>query len=754
MRDSSGTDKIPQNRRGPQFGRWCAALGWWIAFLTGDGRLQATGMASSYDPAWESWLKRSFVEGREYFVLRSGRAKMMVQSDRSDPTPAFLYLLFDAQNNRQTGRKERAYNFDSGVGFVRSGLEVVLGGHAFTAWGHQTRTQWVWWDGVPAVEARWWAGGIQVTERIVALEGEGCFLRSVDVTSINLGGPETVDLRFFLPSTGQVVDPRTVARRLPGGERLWLQILEGSGVLRSLDDRTEMTAISLQPGETATVRSLIGLSFEANTTVLQGAPVLEQATRTQAPEFLTAALARTRQRWMKACRVQTEHEVVADLFDRARVGLPSMVAETGVMDAGLFEYGAQWVRDTSNTVVGLLHTGHFELARNALAHVLTALVSAEGNTMIAGRFEDPDREQFDQMGELMLALKAYRDWTGDASLLHEHREKLVALVERPLRPIFRGDEGLVHNCREFWERTLDDGYELAYQAYVIAGLRAAADLSTDLAVEDRAPFWRTEADRMEEAVLRHPRFALVDQGRLIKRRTRAGDRAITVRFPASATDVPLKTERVNLLEPDSSTMLPLLLGVVPPDSALGRATVEAMEGLWEARWWGGGYERYHSSGQCDQPGPWTFASAFILRAQHDAGRFDRSRRTLNWLHTVPGGRTGAWFEEIPIARSQAPTAGILPWTSAEVGVFVVRHWLGVRFEGRRLVFQPAPFPGDPPCKADLRFRGERIHLEISGSGSISGATVDGQVLAPDSDGRLRLPEDWAGGHVRILLRPN
>jgi hypothetical protein len=751
MRDSSGTDKIPQNRRGPPFGRWCAVLGWWIACLAGDGRLQAAGMASSYDPAWESWLKRSFVEGREYFVLRSGRTKMMVQSDRSDPTPAFLYLLFDAQNNRQTGRKERAYNFESGVGFVRSGLEVVLGGHAFTAWGHQTRTQWVWWDGVPAVEARWWAGGIQVTERIVALEGEGCFLRSVDVTPINLGGPETVDLRFLLPSTGQSEDRRTVARRLPGGERLWLQILDGPGDVRTREDRAEVTAIPLQPGETATVQSLVGLDFGASTTAARSGPAAERTVRTSAPEFLDAALARTRQRWRMSSRLQTDDRVVADLFDRVRVGLPSMVAETGVMDAGMFEYGAQWVRDTSNTAMGLLHTGHFELARQALSHVLTFMVSAEGNTMIAGRFEDPDREQFDQMGELLLALKAHRDWTGDASLLREHREKLVSLVERPLRAAFRGEGGLVHNRREFWERTLEDGYELAYQAYVIAGLRAAADLGTELSAAERAPFWRAEADRMEEAVLRHPRLALVDQGRLIKRRTLTGERAITVQFPASAADVPLKTERVNLLEPDSSTMLPLLLGVVAPDSRLGRATVDAMEGLWEARWWDGGYERYHSSGQCDQPGPWTFASGFILRAQHDAGFLDRSRRTLSWLHAVPGGRTGAWFEEIPIARSQAPTAGILPWSSAEIGVFVVRHLLGVRFEGRDLIVKPAPFPGQPPCVADLRFRDQWIHLVVSGSGAIASASLDGRDVSVESGGGVRLPEGWSGGTLRIVL---
>ncbi|MBL9203966.1 MAG: hypothetical protein JNN01_02675 [Opitutaceae bacterium] len=709
-----------------------------FGFVLGADPAEAAGGSTRWETGLESWLKQSFVEGREYFVLRSGRAKMIVQADRSDLAPSFLYLLFDAQNNRQTGRKERAFHFDHGNGFVRSGLEVVLGGHVFTAWGHQTRTRWCWWQGVPVVEAQWWAGGVLVTERIAALADDGVLLRQVELKSVNLGGAEALSVRLHLPAAGRVENGQEVATALDDGGTLWLRVLSTQGRLRPRVDGIDVEAIPLGPGETATIESWVGLDF---------------GVRPPDRRIRAEALEQTQLQWKRSSQVTTDDTVVAELFDRVRIGLPAMVADNGVMDAGMFEYGAQWVRDTSNTVMGLVHTGHFELARSALAHVLTAMVNPEGNTMIAGRFEDPDREQFDQMGELLLALKAYCDWAGDETLVHEHREKLVNLIERPLRAAYRGQGGMVHNRREFWERTLEDGYELAYQAYLISGLRAAASLSQALGVPERADGWRAEADGLEETVLRHPRFGLVDQGRLIKRRTLTGERVRTVQFPASASDVPLKAERVNLLEPDSSTMLPLLLGIVPPESALGRATLAAMEELWSARWWGGGYERYHSSGQCDQPGPWTFASGFILRAQHDAGLFERSRRTLRWLHEVPGGRTGAWFEEVPIVRSQAPTAGILPWTSAEVGVFVVRHLLGLRFESGRLSIKPALFPGQPPCRADLRFRDGRIHLYVSGSGSITTASLDGRAMVPDPDGRLRLPEGWPGGDVRIDLQP-
>ena len=43
-------------------------------------------------------------------------------------------------------------------------------------------------------------------------------------------------------------------------------------------------------------------------------------------------------------------------------------------------------------------------------------------------FDPPDLEQFDQMGELMHILKAYRDWTGDDSILRQNRERLIAMI--------------------------------------------------------------------------------------------------------------------------------------------------------------------------------------------------------------------------------------------------------------------------------------------------------------------------------------
>src|SRR5208282_3248939 len=140
--------------------------------------------------------KRSFFYGREYFVLRSGRAKMIVQADRVDLGPAFTFILVDATNPSQTHRKDMAFNFAPPGGFTSSALQVVLGGYPFTALGNRTEARWVDLDEIPAVEAVWWAGGIRVTERIKALGNKGAFQRSIQLEGADLVGPEHVELRL------------------------------------------------------------------------------------------------------------------------------------------------------------------------------------------------------------------------------------------------------------------------------------------------------------------------------------------------------------------------------------------------------------------------------------------------------------------------------------------------------------------------------------------------------------------------------
>ena len=114
------------------------------AYLLSLAMLAAAGIAAAEETNSLLDLNNAaFFYGREYFILRSGRAQMLLQADRADLGPAFTWMLFDAQDAKQSARKERAFNFVPKEGFGSSALEVVLGGFPFTALGHRTDTRWV-----------------------------------------------------------------------------------------------------------------------------------------------------------------------------------------------------------------------------------------------------------------------------------------------------------------------------------------------------------------------------------------------------------------------------------------------------------------------------------------------------------------------------------------------------------------------------------------------------------------------------------
>ena len=574
-------------------------------------------LAAATDPGLLALQERSFVYGREYFVLRSGRAQMIVQADQVDLGPAVMYMLFDAGDTHQSSAKNKAFNFVKGQGLGSSATEVVLGGFPFTALGYETRTRWTTLEGIPAVEAVWWAGGVRVTEHILALDQSGQFLHRIALTSVNLGGPEDISLRLSLPA-GSFATANGWLIRSNAQCQMALASASKVAARASIEQGAlEIGPLHLVPGQTVSIDTMLLARIPSGQTAREGAAAAALPASPVPPETqgmpvvnLADSIAATGKTWAMTSSLRTTDATVQELFDKARFGLAGMVADAGVMDAGIFKYGTQWVRDSSNSMLGLVYAGHFELARRGLAHVLQSMVTEQGVTMIAGKFADPDLEQFDQMGELLHALRGYRDWTGDDSLIRENREKLLAMVERPLLPEFRDRTGMVHNRREFWERSFDDAHEISYQTYVILGLRDAASLAGPLGAEDRVSRWREEANRIQKAMLNTDGTGLIEDGHLIKRRNTNGQAARLIRFPVVTrpADVPMKTERANLADPDAATALPIALGLVPPGSALARNTLDELEKLRDGRWFGGGYERYHSSGECDTPGPWPFAS--------------------------------------------------------------------------------------------------------------------------------------------------
>lgn len=685
--------------------------------------------------------KRSLFDGREYFVLRSGRAKIIVQADRVDLGPAFTFILVDAANPSQTHRKEMAFNFAPPGGFTSSALQVVLGGFPFTALGNRTETRWVDVDGIPAVEAVWWAGGIRVTERIKALGNKGTFQRSIQLEGADIVGQENVELRLSVPRGTLRGEGSILLQQGEGFQSCLVSLGKGPASADEAKSQLMIGPIAVAPHARVTVETALLVEIPPR----PADEILGRA-RTLQISGIQKEQEQTKQAWAATSVLATGDKTIQEIYDKARIGFPGMVFDDGTMDAGIFWYGNQWVRDSSNTALGAVHAGMFEVAHNILQKILTIMINKEGGTMVASSFDKPDMEELDQMGVLLHALKAYVDWTGDDSLVREHRAALLSMIERPLQPQFRDGTGMVHDRREYWERHFDDGYELVYQAYVALGLRDAAEMAPALGAEAQAGRWKQEADRIVHAVLSDPTHSLVVDGHLTKRRNVTGE--VVVSLPSWShfePDIPSLTETYHRLNPDTEVALPIALGLVAPRSSIALKTLDSLEPIWNARWSDGGYGRYNASSEPGTPGSWPLATCFVLRAQHDAGLYERSRRSLEWLNTVQGGGTGAWFEEIPSLRSH--DSALIPWVSGEITLFVIYHWLGVRFEGGRVILRPNLYPGSPSATANLRFRKGRLHLQIDGSGPVKTARVNGAIVKPNTDGSLTLPASFTEGTV-------
>jgi hypothetical protein len=690
--------------------------------------------------------KWSFFYGRHYFILRSGWATMVLQADHADIGPALTYLLFNSEVPSQSRTKAGAFNFDQKEGATASALQVEVGGYLFFALGRRTETRWINEGGIPNVEAVWWAGGIKVIERFSPLPTGGLFERVIRLEGAGVMGKQPATLRLSLPA-GSFAGQGSVL--VWSGEKSQLGLIVHGNVPVESDVVGGYIAVgplNIDPGATVEVRT----NLLVQTPVRTVSEMVDRA-NTLASAADATELQTLRQAWAETSQVKTKDRTIQDLYDHARYSLSGMIADDGSMDAGIFEYGAQWARDTSNSALGAVHAGLFELARAALDTVLTRMVSVEGRTMVASHFDPPELEELDQMGEIIHALKSYRDWTGDESLIQEHQTKLLNLIERPLSPQFRDATGMVHDRREYWERSLEDAYELAYQTYLIQGLRDAVDMAPAFGAQTHADRWSKLADETLHGLLHHPTMALVDHGHLIKRRNLTG--RIADAIPTSSVGLPgapLCTESYHRLMPDSSMALPIALGIINPSSSVARNTLELLEKLWNTRWSDGGYDRYNTSSQMDQPGPWPFASCFILRAQHDSRLYKGSRQTLEWLNGVQGAKSGCWFEEIPSTRSQEPQAGLIPWTCGEVILFVIRHWLGVQFREGKMIIRPNLYPGSTRVSADLRFRKGNLHLEISGSGPVKYALVNRRKVSPSANGSVDLPPGFSSGTVEIF----
>ena len=420
--------------------------------------------------------------------------------------------------------------------------------------------------------------------------------------------------------------------------------------------------------------------------------------------------------WSETARLSFGDPLLDGFFSAAKAQLHAAVSRRGTLDGSVWQYNLEWVRDQAIIALALAMIGQRDRARVMLARLLARFIGPDGTPMDSSRLRPIEECEPDQNGFLLLALAGYVDWTGDLEFVRKRWPRIRAAAEFPLRPEFRHrPSGLIHNRREFWERHsafgIEDGLELAHQVFISLGLKAAARLAGRLGKRAEEKRWDAEASRLKEAALHHPAFALVDRGRLIKRRTVEGDVQAEARPPRPApfpSLTPLFAPGRHFLNPDTSAAFAIAWEFIDPKSGLARTTLRDQERLWDQAWTGGGYGRYHVSSEPDSPGPWPFASLFVARAYALAGNGGKARRVLDWLGGLPGAEARSWLEFYgPRPVPPFPQVGIIPWTWAEMILLFVRDILGLRPEGRRLHLRPRLLPGMDRVEASFRVRGTR-----------------------------------------------
>ena len=608
------------------------------------------------------------LDGAHYFFLGNGHIQAGVQICQGKiGTPVGLLIM----NPEVFGRKQNSLTFDPRRGIAATALQLDCNGKKQSLQRSSIDSCWKKEIRVPVVQVRWKTRTLHVEEE------------------------------FYCPDLVQARLVRRVTLCNRSKDQFGLCIKTG------VPGKMINSSVDLAPGAMTT------LGFQYLLTADKVEIELTDQLHISAP---------TTAYWEKTTSFQSDNDFINHLFRSAAVQITSNMAANGRLDASIWQYNLEWVRDQSFIAMGLVLAGQFEHARVLLQRLLTHAVSPEGDTIDSGQRREAADVELDQNGELLTATALYTNWTGDLSLLKDNWPTIERVADFPFRPEFVHQEsGMLHNRREYWERSalhgVEDGFELMYQMWVSRGLRCASELATRLGHEETAKRWQKRAQDLKTTILQHPRYGMIDRGRLVKRKGLDGEvqhnlqpESIDILPPG----VPLSQPIPHPLNPDSSAALLIAWEEIDPQDLLARETFADLEKLWNQRWSGGGYGRYHIDSEPDSPGPWPFASLFIARAYCQANQTAAVWRVLHWLEKLPGAESGTFFEfygKRPIPP--CPQVGFTPWTFAETLLLLVYQILGIRTNPAGVQIRPRLLTELGEIKCNLRMGGYRLNLRIS-----------------------------------------
>jgi hypothetical protein len=644
---------------------------------------------------------RTALAGVNYFFLGNGLIHAAVQiAPRGEGTPLGLLVM----HPELFGPKRAALTCHQTNGLRGTMVRLRVGDSVCRPKGADVEATWEEIDGVPTVRVSWQTGTHRVVER------------------------------FFCPN-------RTTPR-----------ICRTITVERSAASEDD---VSLLLGESDTDGRTLGPSVDssASATLIyrivrdDGQPIVLSRWEQEATPAEEAV-----EYWGGLNSCTTGDAALDHLFDTARRQLPTAIDASGRMDGSIWQYNLEWVRDQAHVAEALVRLGDYELARTMLARLLDEFVSEDGDVIDSGRHREPIEVELDQNGELLTALRTYIDWSGDLELVRARWTKVEALVAFPLKECFRHEEsGLLHNAREYWERHaghgIQDGCELMHQFFVAMGLENAVYLSDVSGNDPSRGKWSSAAAALRYAFLENPKYRLVENGHFIKRRGLDGLWQEAIRRSEECIlppEIPLMEAGPRYLDPDTSSVLPIVYSFIDPSSELAKNTIAQMDELWNQRWDTGGYGRYNADSEADSPGAWPFASLFVARACVEAGDDANVWRILRWLAAAPGNVAGSWFEFFG-DRIAPPYAqvGIVPWTWAEMISLYVHHLLGVRPDLQGVTLRPHLLDGLERMDASVRVHGRQVKLQVMTAASHAdrGALIgERRIEWTDRGVRLPLPE--------------
>jgi hypothetical protein len=614
---------------------------------------------------------RTFLKGVSYFFLGNGLIQAAIQvAPEGEGTILGLLIM----NPEKLHKKRESLTFDPESGIKNTEISLRVKGVKEAIGPSRINARWQEKSGVPAVRVQWSWGDLSINELFYCPDGN----KSQLIREINLNN----------------LAKKTIETVLRTGVKN--KIIEIKVYLLALEEKRTIINYTLIPSKNS-----VDLAF-----IPEAHPHED-----------------IRHYWEESAQLEFQSPLLNHFFFGSKVMLSAVIANSGRVDASIWQYNREWVRDQSFLAIGLVLSGFFKQAETILHRLLSEFVSQDGDTIDSSEIRDPEEVELDQNGTLLYALKQYALWTGKYDLISNNWGKIVKTAEYPLKDIFQHRQsGMLFNRREYWERHkahgVEQGIELGYQFFVSLGLESAAWLARKLAFNKEARRWQNHATRIREAMLNHPEFALNDKERgLIKRRSLTGDIQETIvaeKDSGLPKGAPLASSKFNhYLNPDTSTAFPIAMGFIPADSDIVKKTLTTLEVLWSQNWKRGGYGRYNYTSEPDAHGGWPFPSLIVARAYAEAGDLDKVWRVLRWLDSIPGSLSCSWFEMYgPRIAPPYPQNGIIPWNWAELITLLIHHILGIQPHDNHLRFRPRLLPEMGNVSGSLPFRNHRITLEI------------------------------------------